>query len=81
MAGNLASAIPLLRRGASGCYLLNASILMFAARVWLANALAEMGSHDEARALYRSVLDRWGHAKPRSGTAEAARAGLKALGE
>jgi serine/threonine-protein kinase len=79
-AGDDAGAIPWLRRGASTCYMMNAVTLAMDARVELAKALAATGARDEARTLYRSILDRWGLAKPRSRTAERARIGLNALG-
>jgi serine/threonine-protein kinase len=38
------------------------------------------GQKDSACASYAKVLERWGHAKPRSVTADEARAHAKALG-
>jgi hypothetical protein len=40
----------------------------------------EDGGREEAAGQFRAVLDRWGRAKPRSRTAEEARAGLRGLG-
>ncbi len=42
-------------------------------------AREHLGKHDAACEAFREVLTRWGHAKPRSVTADAARAGMKRL--
>jgi serine/threonine-protein kinase len=46
----------------------------------LGEALASAGRRDEACAAYRVVLGRWGHARPRSVTADRARTLAQALG-
>jgi serine/threonine-protein kinase len=80
LAGDAKGALPYLRRASRTCSLLNVVRIAFSARVWLANAIVMTGGdHEEARALYQSVLDRWGNAKPRSVTAESIRAKLAAL--
>jgi serine/threonine-protein kinase len=51
------------------------------ARFYYGMALETAGEIERARAAYEEVLARWGKARPRSVTAEKARARLKALGE
>ena len=53
--------------------------IVYAARD-LGRALERTGQREAACASYRRVLDRWGHAKPRSVTADDARARLARLG-
>jgi serine/threonine-protein kinase len=50
------------------------------AAMHLAEAREASGDGVGACEAYRTVLDRWGSAKPRSTTAEAARARVRALG-
>jgi serine/threonine-protein kinase len=80
-AGDVDRAIPYLRRGAGTCFMMNSVWTAMHARFLLADALVAKGERDEPRALYRSILDRWSAAKPRSVTADAIRARLKALGD
>jgi eukaryotic-like serine/threonine-protein kinase len=70
LSGDVETAIPYFRRAAGGCFVLNSVAQSYHARVELADALISVGRKDEAPALYRAVLDRWGAAKPRSITAE-----------
>jgi serine/threonine-protein kinase len=82
LAGDAAGAVPYLRRASTTCQMLNSFYAVLHARYDLANALvASGGDRDEARALYRGVVALWGQAKPRSLTAEGARAKLRALGD
>jgi serine/threonine-protein kinase len=78
-AGDLAHAVPYLRRGARTCFMMNSLAAVMRSRLLLANALAATGEDAEARALYQSIIDRWGHATPGSVTADEARAELRAL--
>jgi serine/threonine-protein kinase len=81
LAGRIDDAIPLLRHAAASCISPDGSILF---RTWanegLGEALEQKGDEDGACAAYGRVLARWGHAKPRSVTADAARAHAKKLG-
>jgi eukaryotic-like serine/threonine-protein kinase len=79
LAGDRAAALPYFRRAAGGCYILNSVAQSYGARVDLADTLAATGAKEEARSLYRAVLDRWGDAKPKSVTAERIRAALAAI--
>ncbi|HEY8089224.1 MAG TPA: protein kinase, partial [Polyangiaceae bacterium] len=73
-------AVARLHRGAKACTLL-------ADPFGTIHGFADLGAAEEARGAkaeacdaYRSVLDRWGHARPRSITAERARDRMTALG-
>jgi hypothetical protein len=80
LAGDAARALPLLRRGAGACLALSYPIERMHARLDLGLALEALGNKGEACAAYASVLARWGTAKPRSVTAEAARTHAHDLG-
>jgi serine/threonine-protein kinase len=80
LAGDPERAIPYLRRGASTCFMMNSVASALRSRLELANALAQTGRREEARAQYAALLARWGHATPRSVSADEARAKLAALG-
>jgi serine/threonine-protein kinase len=79
LAGRLDEATARLKRGTATCTVL---VDPFGAtRGWLdlGTALEAQGDHAGACAAYRKVVDRWGHAKPRSVTAERARSRIAAL--
>ncbi len=76
LAGHAAEAVPYLKRAATSCYV---GIPRMHARLELGQALEATGDTPGACAAYRTVLERWGHAKPRSVTAEKARERTKAL--
>ena len=80
LADRIDEAVASLRRGTATC-----TVLMDpfgATRGWfdLGTALEAKGDRAGACDAYRVVLDRWGHAKPRSVTAEKVRARTAALG-
>jgi serine/threonine-protein kinase len=77
-AGRADDAIPFLRRAAATCSWSLPQVL--GARLDLADALAQRGDRAGACASYTVVLARWSDAKPRSVTAEAARAAAKKAG-
>ncbi len=73
LAGQLDDAIVHLRRAADACDVYDSTLDHVRASLDLGRALEEKGDRDGACAAYRSVLARWGQAKPRSVTADAAR--------
>ena len=80
LAGRVDDALTPLRAGASSCTVLADSIAN--TRGWrdLGAALETRGDHAGACQAYGVVLSRWGHARPRSLTAEDARTRSRALG-
>ena len=80
LADRLDEAVAALRSGATSCTVLAEGIPNTHAWMELGTALEAKGDHDGACDAYRVVLSRWGHAKPRSITADAARAHSSALG-
>ncbi len=74
LAGRAAEALPYLRRAAHSCLAIESPFEHTQAQLLLGQALGEAGRHDEACAAYGVVLSRWGRARPRSVTAERARA-------
>jgi serine/threonine-protein kinase len=79
-AGDLNAALPFLTRAARTCGAIDQPIAHTWANAHLAAALEEKGDKAAACAAYKVVLDRWKNAKPRSETAEVARARARALG-
>jgi serine/threonine-protein kinase len=79
-AGHVAEALPYLERAAHGCGALESPIEHTRAQLALGEALASNGRHDEACAAWNVVRSRWGMARPRSVTAEDARARAAAEG-
>jgi serine/threonine-protein kinase len=75
--GRVGDALPRLKVGAARCEL---GLGPVQARLHLGEALEHTGDHAGACAAYGSVLQRWGHAKPRSVTADEARAHATKLG-
>jgi serine/threonine-protein kinase len=80
MAGRPEEAVPYLRRAAASCTAFAAPVDQTRARLHLGMALEQTNDRDGACSAYRKVLDRWGHAKPRSVTADEARAHATKLG-
>jgi serine/threonine protein kinase len=80
LAGQTATALPYLERAARSCMALEVPFEHTYAHFVLGQALASAGRRDEACAAYGVVLARWGHARPRSVTAEKASALARALG-
>ncbi len=81
LAGRAPEALPFLRRAAHACAELNWSYPEYVhAKELLGEALEATGDQAGACAAYADVIARWGNAKPRSVTAEKARARVAALG-
>lgn len=79
LAGRAADALAPLRAGAASCTLLGEGLA--STRAWHDLGVAlEPGDHAAACQAYGVVLARWGHARPRSLTADDARARARALG-
>jgi serine/threonine protein kinase/tetratricopeptide (TPR) repeat protein len=79
LTGRAADALPLLRRATRTCTPLDDIIGSTQAWALLGQVLEQTGDTDGARDAYEKVLARWGTAKPRSVTADKARARLAAL--
>jgi serine/threonine-protein kinase len=79
LTGNTDRAIVYLSAAAKTCDILDDVYTSVRAELHLADIYAQQGKVDDARRLYEQVVARWGNAKPRSVTADAARAGLAAL--
>ncbi|WXA90080.1 protein kinase [Pendulispora brunnea] len=79
-AGDIAHAMPFLERGAHACQGFDYPFLKTRAHLWLGMAKEKLGDTDAACSAYRAVLDRWGHATPRSVTAREAERRSHALG-
>jgi serine/threonine-protein kinase len=80
LAGRAAEALPHLERGARSCWQLPFPFDRVRVQLWLGRAYAETGATAQACAAYRTVLERWGRAEPRSVTAEEARERAAKLG-
>jgi serine/threonine-protein kinase len=80
LSGRHAEAAALLRQVTRDCGVLNDAVGHTAAHLALGRALEEEGDTAGACAAYRVVLARWGNARPRSVSAETARARAVALG-
>jgi serine/threonine-protein kinase len=79
LAGRADDALPFLRREERSCYTLG-SLTHNRNSYYLGQALEQKGDKSGACDAYAAVLQRWGHAKPRSVTAEKARDRARALG-
>ncbi len=79
LAGKNDDALPPLRRVTKACIALGQPILQTRSFYFLGMALEGKGDIDGAKKAYQVVVDRWGNAKPRSVTAEAAKKRLKVL--
>jgi serine/threonine-protein kinase len=80
IAGDLDRAIPLLASAAHSCFGYSHVLEQMHAHHELALALAERGDVEGACASEQVVVERWGNARPRSVTANAARDHMRALG-
>ena len=80
LADRLDEAIAALRRGTATCTVLFDPFGNTRGWLDLGSALEAKGDRAGACEAYRVVMDRWGHARPRSVTAERARARTTALG-
>jgi len=80
LAGRTADAVVALRHAVSTCTQLEEPVAYVRAWLELGTALEQQGDTAGACKAYRAVLDRWGHARPRSLTADRARARSTALG-
>ncbi|HEY0992024.1 MAG TPA: tetratricopeptide repeat protein, partial [Kofleriaceae bacterium] len=80
LAGQTATALPYLERAARSCVALEVPFEHTQVQLVLGQALASAGRRAEACAAYGVVLARWGHAKPRSISADRARTLAKDLG-
>ncbi len=79
LAGKPADALPLLRRATANCFALSWPFQHMHALLDLGRALEQTGDTAGACTSYAGVLTKWGHAKPRSITADAAREGARRL--
>jgi Flp pilus assembly protein TadD len=80
LAGQAGEAIAHLRTAVAECDLFDAPVQHVRAARDLGRALEKKGDTAGACEAYGKVLAQWGHAKPRSVTADEARARVKALG-
>jgi len=80
LAGRLPDAVTALRAGASTCTVLPEPFANTRAWLELGTALEQTGDKPGACQAYSVVLARWGHAKPRSLTADRARTHAARLG-
>ncbi|HWL89679.1 MAG TPA: hypothetical protein VNO21_27940, partial [Polyangiaceae bacterium] len=78
-AGDPARAAPLLESGARACQSIYYPFVNVRAHLWLGMAKEKLGDTAGACSAYRFVVDRWGHATPRSVTAGEAARRLRAL--
>jgi len=79
-AGRAADAVPWLRMAANDCDEAQVTFDVFGARLDLGDALVATGDAPAACDAWREIVFRWGKATPRSITAEAVRARMKANG-
>ena len=80
LAGDYARAIPELRRAAGSCSALQVPLAHTLSSLYLGKALEATNDRDGACKAYQTVLDRWGHATPKSISADTARTRWRALG-
>ncbi len=80
LAGKPGEALPYLKRAVAACADFDAVLAHTRAALDLGHALEATNDPKGACDAYAKVLARWGHAKPRSVTADEARARSKALG-
>jgi serine/threonine-protein kinase len=79
LAGRTDDAVPFLERAVATCLVLDDPVGHTRAWAALARVRDARGDTQGACAAFRVVLDRWGSARPRSVTADAARSRLRAL--
>ncbi len=80
LAGDAERAIPELRAAVTSCFGPRGLLARMRQRLLLGQMLERRSDRDGACEQYAAVLARWGHAKPRSVTANKARARSEALG-
>jgi eukaryotic-like serine/threonine-protein kinase len=80
LAGRMDEAAPLVERGAATCLAFERPVDHVHAQLLLGTVREARGDRQGACAAYAAVLARWGDARPRSVTADRARARQKALG-
>jgi tetratricopeptide (TPR) repeat protein len=80
LAGKADDAIPYLERVTRSCSALKNPALVTRAFYFLGLAYETKGNLEEAKKAYKAVVDRWGSAKPKSTTADKAKAQLARLG-
>ena len=78
--GRASDALPRLGYAAHFCNELSSTFVVFAARLDYGDALAATGDKAGACDVWREIVFRWGDAKPRSITGEAAKARMRKLG-
>jgi serine/threonine-protein kinase len=74
LAGRTAEALPYLERAARSCLAVESPFEHTQVQLDLAQVLGQVGRREEACSAYGVVLSRWGAARPRSVTADRARA-------
>jgi serine/threonine-protein kinase len=79
LAGKTAEALPLLRRSAGNCFAFDWPYLHVRSQLELGRVLAQTGDTPGACDAYAQVVARWGNAKPKSVTADAAREAARRL--
>ncbi|MFO0551081.1 MAG: serine/threonine-protein kinase [Polyangiaceae bacterium] len=79
LGGRTDSGIAYLRRAVRSCFVGDNPYYQTWASLALADVLEEKGDHAGARELYERIVERLGHATPRSTSAERARAALRRL--
>jgi serine/threonine-protein kinase len=79
LAGETAEAIRWLERASHHCSVYSEPLWHMRAHLWLGQAREQQGDKENACAAYKVVLEHWGHAKPKSVTADAAAARFHAL--
>jgi serine/threonine-protein kinase len=79
LAGKPEVGLPFLERAAASCLALELPVDHVRAHLWLGQAREATGDVPGACKAYAVVLQRWGAAKPRSVTADAARARMRTL--
>jgi tetratricopeptide (TPR) repeat protein len=80
LAGRVDEAVEHLKKAVAQCDVLPSTLDHVHAELNLGRALEQKGDHTGACEAYGKVLARWGHATPRSVTADAAKERSKALG-
>ena len=80
LAGRIDEAVDHLRRATAGCAQIGGQYVSVPAHEELGEALEAKGDKEGACTEYAAVLARWGSARPRSVTADKARARARALG-
>ncbi len=78
--GDVDAGLPLLETAGRACDVLERPLDFVRGVYWLGVAREKKGDGAGACAAYQRVLGTWGHAKPRSVTADRARARMKAIG-